>query len=590
MADDHALTFEYERMDRPGMVRVRIKSGDRILHSDELRPNRQSDRERFIAAVRERGYAVTEEDAEAQLLKIGEESDAPSKIAPSGMGDEVDTSLVARPELFITSSVTGITIDVPVIVGGQRRIEPATYVRWADGTRDRIVLGRTLRIADNTDLWISPEPGSMGMDGMLAWSAPQRAAWLRGEQGPDPATLLRWILERITHFVEFPAAVARGTAVTMALWVVLTYCFRLWRSVPYLRVGGPMESGKTTLFNVLEMMVFRPLSASSMSAPALYRTLHARSGTLLLDEAERLRGNSPEASEVLYMLLAGYKRGGKAIRMEKVADAFQAVQFDVFGPKALACIGAIPPTLASRCIQITMFRAGPGSPKPRRRLDEDGQRWQAIRDGMHGFILEHGASLISLPDRHDVCPPMSGRQYELWQPLLALAARFEEWGVRGLLPLMQAHALQTIEATKDEAVPEADEVLLRILVGELSRGVRPRASDILRLALEEEPIVFRAWSANGVGNVFKRYGCRSHKVNGRKEFREDSLEQMARVQVTYGIDLCLPGSGVGQREEEVSLEGSSLSALLDPVGVPGAQEGSIRVERDDPTAMQGGQP
>ena len=33
--------------------------------------------------------------------------------------------------------------------------------------------------------------------------------------------------------------------------------------------------------------------------------------------------------------------------------------FDVYGPKALACIAGLPPALASRCIPVTMFSRGP---------------------------------------------------------------------------------------------------------------------------------------------------------------------------------------------------------------------------------------
>ncbi len=100
-----------------------------------------------------------------------------------------------------------------------------------------------------------------------------------------------------------------------------------------------------------------------MTAASLFRTLHARGGSLLLDEAERLKqARDPDVGEILSMLLAGYKRGGSAMRLEAVGDSFRPVTFDVFGPKALACIAGLPPALASRAIPITMFRAAPGSP------------------------------------------------------------------------------------------------------------------------------------------------------------------------------------------------------------------------------------
>ncbi len=60
---------------------------------------------------------------------------------------------------------------------------------------------------------------------------------------------------------------------------------------------------------------------------------------------------------------------------------------------------------------------------------------------------------------------MSGRDYELWQPLLAVAGWIESHGAQGLLKLLQEHALTVIDRGKDEAVPDADESLLRRLSG-----------------------------------------------------------------------------------------------------------------------------
>jgi hypothetical protein len=60
-----------------------------------------------------------------------------------------------------------------------------------------------------------------------------------------------------------------------------------------------------------------------MTGPALFRTHHAAGGALLYDEAERLRQSTPDQQELQSMLLAGYKRGGCATRLEPVGDSFR---------------------------------------------------------------------------------------------------------------------------------------------------------------------------------------------------------------------------------------------------------------------------
>jgi hypothetical protein len=193
-----------------------------------------------------------------------------------------------------------------------------------------------------------------------------------------------------------------------------------------------------------------------MTAPCLFRTLHDRGGSLLLDEAERLRESGPESGEIKSILLAGYKAGGKASRLEKVGDGFKTVEYDCFGPKAMACIAGLPPALASRCIPFIMFRAAPGSEKPKRRVDADPQRWADLRDDLHVLALESmGPAALELSRRSDVCA-LGNRNYELWQPLMALAVFLEDRGVADLLAVVRSFAERIVESSVDDATPETD--------------------------------------------------------------------------------------------------------------------------------------
>jgi hypothetical protein len=320
---------------------------------------------------------------------------------------------------------------------------------------------------------------------------------------------------------------------------MLTYCYQAWGAVPYLYVGGPIGLGKSRLFEIVARLVFRPLVSSSMTGPALFRTLHDRGGTLLYDEAERLRQASPDQQELVSMLLAGYKRGGQATRLEPVGDSFRSLAFDVYGPKALACIAGLPPALASRCIPVMMFRAAPDSPKPRRRIDADPAGWQSLRDNLHALALEHGATWLELAQRTDVCPAgADGRSYELWQPLLALAAWVEGHGADGLLRLMQRHALAIVEAGKDDQVPEADEVLLEVLTEQVRCGNQPTPGNILSTAKERDPATFEKWVAQTVSRRLKNYGIPTpKKSHGERRYKDVSLQTLLRIQKHYGIDL-----------------------------------------------------
>jgi hypothetical protein len=371
-----------------------------------------------------------------------------------------------------------------------------------------------------------------------AWSEGARRDWLAGKTAPKPADLFRRIRERIEYYIELPVGEAEGIADTLSLWVLLTYVYQAWDAVPYLYLAGAAGSGKTRVFDVLQRLAFRPLQSSNMTAPCLFRTLHNDGGTLVLDEAERLRSEAPEASELLSILLAGYRRGGRATRLEKYGDgSFKPASFDVFGPKAVACIVGLPPALAGRCITVRMFKADPASPKPKRRLGED-PTWPALCDDLHALALEHGATWLELSRASDLCPAgLSNRHFELWQPLFALASFVEGDGLGGIAENIERYARQTIANEQEDQIPPADEIFLTILAGFVRDGIMPRPSDILQRAKESDPDTFRHFCARRVSSCLKRYSLATAKYNGDKRYSRVTISDLMAIQQRYMVDL-----------------------------------------------------
>jgi hypothetical protein len=134
---------------------------------------------------------------------------------------------------------------------------------------------------------------------------------------------------------------------------------------------------------------------------------------------------------------------------------------------------------------------------------------------------------------------MAGRDQELWQPLLAIAAWVEEAGCRGLLKLLQGHAAAVIDANKDDQLAEADEVLLRALAARLKQDDTPKPSRILADALVAEPNPFRYWTAKGASDALARFGIRTRKVNGTRVYPRECMDTLRRVQKVYGMSLGL---------------------------------------------------
>lgn len=503
------------------------------------------ERQRFIDTLRDRlgddaFQLLDAEEVERDLAATAADLAAAPKAAPPADVVELGDGRVTRPERLILPGVSGLTVPRRILRGGEPVSEWMLYLRWQDGRREAMPLPEVLSV-DGERVFIAPRPPEPPPSMMPGWSAASREAWLAGSPPMPPDQVCRLLIEGFGRYLDLPPETAKGTVAMLACWSMLTYFFGVFDAVPYLAVGGPAGSGKSRVFELLGQVVLRPFITSNVSNPALFRSLHAFGGVALLDEAERLRENrSPEVQELLSSLYAGYKRGGCASRCEAAGDGqFVLKYFNVFGPKAVACINELPPTLATRCLSVQMFRSPPGSPKPKLRVEQDAERWQVLRDALHTLAMEHGSEWLALPTRQDVVPEMSGRNFELWQPLLSIAAWLEDRGARGMLDLLQRHAMLLIESSREAATPPDDEALLRALARAVGSGIAPTAGEILAVVRDAEPSVFKTWREKGVSAHLKRYGIKSRKTNGRHIF-DPSPADLLRVQTNYGIDLDLP--------------------------------------------------
>jgi hypothetical protein len=220
-------------------------------------------------------------------------------------------------------------------------------------------------------------------------------------------------------------------------------------------------------------------------------------------------------------------------------------EFQVFGPKAIACINALPPALASRCVTIQMFRSPPDSDKPRRRIDADPERWQALRDQLHLLALGGlGEWAPQMANMSDLCP-LGGRPYELWQPICALASWIDFRRPNGsaftrLHPRVVAFSQQACEGGSEGGVPEEDYLLLRALTDKAVGNQQPNSKQVLELARLSDRDALRGTTPRKVAEILKRYGLRSTHTAGRNVFR-DVLDQLKQIEIRYGIDLDTAG-------------------------------------------------
>jgi hypothetical protein len=282
------------------------------------------------------------------------------------------------------------------------------------------------------------------------------------------------LVRDLEHFLTRYVILPERTALPLALWVLLTYCFDSFDAVPYLVITSPTpRCGKTRLLECLELVVSIPRRASNVSEAALFRMIEKLAPTLLLDEAETLSGKSDRAEFLTQILNAGNRRGAVVTRCVGQGANLDARDFSVFCPKVLAGIGSFPPTITDRAIVIAMQRRKDSEKVARflyRTAEPEGRaltgRAEIFANQHHEEIsAAYGAAALDF---------VSDRDAEAWSPLFAILSIADPVRLPELRPCAE-HLTQT------KASNAEDESLAIRLLADM-RDVWP----------ESEPKIFTA--------------------------------------------------------------------------------------------------
>ena len=260
--------------------------------------------------------------------------------------------------------------------------------------------------APNEDRW--PK------DGPWSWSA-----YAFGECADvDPVALYDDIREVFTAHIEFGEETYHDIA---SLYVIGSYLFRIWNAYPYIHLNGTRATGKSQTLSIMVALGLNARTASQITASALLRSAAGNPGLICVDEAEQLSGEKGEAVRLL--LNGGYKATGTAQLSVAQGDNWVATEFPVYGPKVLASINPLEPTIQSRCIVISTHPAIRTIPNFR----ADRPEWGVMRGRLYAFAMQNASRIADLSEewegeKHDLrAPKLISRQWEIGLPLVVLA-------------------------------------------------------------------------------------------------------------------------------------------------------------------------
>lgn len=285
---------------------------------------------------------------------------------------------------------------------------------------------------------------------------------------PEPvegAQLLDDIVSTMKRYVVAEDATIHAAA----LWVIHTWLMDVWTVSPIANITAPeMRCGKTLFLQTLGELVYRPLSTSSITPAALFRTVNETQPTLLIDEVDSFLKGNDDARGILNTGL--YKSHAYVTRCS--SDGYTATQFSVWCAKALCGIGSLAETLADRSIVLRLRRKLTTEITENLRRSDPSQ-WSALRSRILRWTDEHRETLtthapIRIPSIHD-------RANDCWEPMLTIA---EIAG--GPWPSIARTAAVALQESGDDA-PSAGVELLRDIRQVFDRSGRSKlySSEIL---------------------------------------------------------------------------------------------------------------
>lgn len=238
---------------------------------------------------------------------------------------------------------------------------------------------------------------------------------------PDPwpesvsgDALLEEIAKTFARFVVLPS---HGADV-LTLWTLHSYTHEAAAVSPLLALTSPEKRcGKTSVLGLLSGLACRALSASNISPSAFFRVTEKFHPTLLIDEADTFLKENEEARGIVN---SGHTRATAfVIRNVSIGDDFDPRRFCTWGPKSIALIGTLHPTLGDRSITISMRRRRKDEPVERLRLDVLTDDLQSLRRKCLRWASDH---LNDLKKCDPAIPSeLHDRAADNWRPLLAIA-------------------------------------------------------------------------------------------------------------------------------------------------------------------------
>ena len=324
-------------------------------------------------------------------------------------------------------------------------------------------------------------------------------------------------------------------------WALGTWVNNIFNAYPRLLFYGPKQSGKSKILHFLSKICYNAEYTIIPSTAAMFRIIQKWRPTLLLDEFNLYSAN--ENKEVLAILRQGYKKGGKVPRCErmriKTEDGSRELQevifYEVYCPIALAGLTINDDQLLDRCIAINLVRSN-NLNIINTSIDDTYFKEDMTWDNLKEFIdnIINAEELIKIYDEvSNSYIPISGRDKEIWIPLLTVAHYFKTEKNKEVWDAVIFYMQDYVKRKQEEDLSSFD---LRVLaeIGRLDDLEMFQAKEVADLLNEGATNVKEQVTSHSVGHALKRLGI-PFKIRTGKKYYTLNEEQYLLLKQRFGL-------------------------------------------------------
>ena len=291
------------------------------------------------------------------------------------------------------------------------------------------------------------------------WHHSDLKMWLGESEPTNPIAVYQLHDKTVRRYIEFPN---ESEYTKFNLWNICTYCFELFPAFPYNDFTGTKRVGKSKCLEFQKLVCFNPIMSANISSSATFRSIEGLGATVLLDETEEFKNKKNEnAQAVRNILLQGFLREQYAVRSDTSKERnFTPVQYNLYSPKSLAHINSFDDVLEDRC--ITQVNTRTLNPDIRNTWPSDKDpAFQTIRNLCYRLFLDYADEIYYLQDKARGLLEISGRELQLWTPIITLALFFEKHGISGLVNAIKSNIVESSE--ERQLLDEQESRDLRVL-------------------------------------------------------------------------------------------------------------------------------